>query len=233
MELLQQVEVIATQLGASPWLLLLVFGLTVLDGLFPPVPSETVLITAAVLAVGAAWPNVLAVVVVGASGAFLGDFLAYSLGRCVPVHRLPGRRGEKGARMMARAASALDRRGTTIIVTGRFIPVGRVAINVSAGVLGFARGRFVLAAGVAALLWAGYSALIGVGAQALLGGSALLSAALGTLVGILTGLAVEAVLRRLPGPVTRAADDLAALAMPDGRDPVERIPMSTAGRWLT
>lgn len=135
--------------------------------------------------------------------------------------------------MMARAASALDRRGTTIIVTGRFIPVGRVAINVSAGVLGFARGRFVLAAGVAALLWAGYSALIGVGAQALLGGSALLSAALGTLVGILTGLAVEAVLRRLPGPVTRAADDLAALAMPDGRDPVERIPMSTAGRWLT
>lgn len=210
MELLHAVESMATQLGASPWLLLLVFGLTVLDGLLPPVPSETVLIGAVVLVVGGGGPHVLLVVMVAALGAWLGDFLAYSLGRRLPIRRLPGMRGQRGGQAMARAASALDRRGTSIVITGRFIPVGRVAINLSAGALGLARSRFLLAAGVAALLWASYSAIIGVGAQALLGGSPLLSAALGTFVGILTGLAVEAVLRRPPGSAARVADDPAA-----------------------
>ncbi|MGV2904131.1 DedA family protein, partial [Microbacterium sp. AGC62] len=32
---------------ASPWLYLVLFTVTVIDGFFPPVPSETVLVAAA------------------------------------------------------------------------------------------------------------------------------------------------------------------------------------------
>lgn len=196
MELLSQIEVFATQLGASPWLLALVFILVVVDGVFPPMPSETVLVTAAVLAAGSTGPHLLPLILVAAAGAVVGDVIAFTLGRRLPAHRLPGLRGERGALRLVSAATALDRRGTTLVVTGRFIPVGRVAVNVSAGALGFPGGRFVVAASAAGVLWAGYTSLLGIGAQSLLGGNTLLSVTLGVLAGVLTGLAIEALVRR-------------------------------------
>lgn len=197
MDVLMQIETLAAQLGASPWLLLLVLGLTVVDGVLPPIPSETVIITSAILAVVGDGPHLLALVLAAAIGAFLGDVLAFTLGRWLPVHRLPGLRGARGARALARAGEALERRGTTMVITGRFIPIGRVAINASAGALGFPRSRFLVAAAIAAPLWAIYNVLIAIGAQSLLGGSALLSVGLGIVAGLLTGVAIEAALRRV------------------------------------
>lgn len=215
MDLLVQLETLASQLGASPWLLLLVFGLAVADGVVPPVPSETVLITAAVLAAGSGEP-VLILVVVAALGAFLGDLLAFTLGRRVPLHRLPGLRGDRGVRALAKAADAYDRRGATMVITGRFIPVGRVAINAGAGALGVQRGRFALAAVVAAGLWAGYSTLLGVGAHSLFGGSTLLSTAVGIVAGLLTGVLIEAILRRARDARARrlASDERSEMSVP-------------------
>lgn len=232
MELFAQMEAFATQLGASPWLLVLVLVLTVVDGVLPPVPSETVLITAAVLAMTADGPHLALVVAAAATGALVGDLLAFAVGRHLPLHRLPWLRGERGRRAWARAGAALDRRGTTMVITGRFIPVGRVAINMSAGALGFPARRFTVAAGAAGLLWASYNALIAIGAQSLTGGSPLVSVALGVLTGALTGIAVEAVLRRVR--LTPAAPDAStegSTPVP-GRDPAQRTPVGAASRWL-
>ena len=51
MDVVGQLADAATALAGSPWLLAAVLGLAMVDGLVPPVPSETVLVTAAVLAV--------------------------------------------------------------------------------------------------------------------------------------------------------------------------------------
>lgn len=204
MDLLHQIEVFATQLGGSPWLLALVLVLAVVDGVFRPIPSETVLIAAAVLSAAGTGPHLPLIVLAAATGAFLGDFLAFTLGRHVPVHRVPGLRGARGQAMVARAGVALDRRGAALVVVGRFIPVGRVAVNVSAGALGYSRGKFVLAAGAAALLWSSYNAALAIGASSLLGGSPLLAVAVGMVTGLLLGVVLEAVLRRMDA--SREAD---------------------------
>ena len=47
MELINEFILQAT---ASPWLLLVMFAVAVIDGFFPPVPSETVLVAAAAVA---------------------------------------------------------------------------------------------------------------------------------------------------------------------------------------
>lgn len=195
-EVLTQLETFATELGSSPWLLLLVGTLVLVDGVFPPVPGEAVLITAAVLAASGSGPPLLLVIAVGALAAFLGDLLAFSLGRRLPLHRMPGLRGDRPAAVLARAGQVLHRRGATVVVMARFLPIARVAVNVSAGALGMPGRRFAVAAGAGAVLWSAYNVLVGIGAYAVLGGSTLLSIAVGILAGLATGLIVEAVLRR-------------------------------------
>ena len=59
-------------------------------------------------------------------------------------------------------AFALDRRGASFIIAARYIPIGRVAVNMSAGALGYPRRRFVGLTAVAAVMWASYSAVIGI-----------------------------------------------------------------------
>ncbi len=236
MELLNHIEAFAVQLGDSPWLLAVVLVLAVIDGVFPPIPSETVLITAAVLSAAGTGPHLLLLVLAAAGGALLGDLLAFTLGRRVPLRRIPGLRGARGQRMLARAGAALDRRGATLVIVGRFVPVGRVGVNVSAGVLGYSPARFTLAAGLAAVLWSAYNATIAVGAHWLLGSSPLLAIAVGMVSALLLGLALEAAMRRMES--RRAARDAGAGGDRDGHSaaapparrhaPVSRSPRTSA-----
>lgn len=132
-----------------------------LDVLFPLIPSETIVITAGVLA---AQGDLLIVGIVPAValGAFLGDNLAYWLGRGVgdPVAKRLFR-GEKGRQRLRWAEQALHHRGTVIIVAGRFIPGGRTATTFAAGTLQMPYRRFLPADAGAALLWALYVSMLG------------------------------------------------------------------------
>ncbi|MGC5614573.1 DedA family protein [Georgenia sp. Z1491] len=196
MDILTDLGGAADALAASPWLLVLVAGLALVDGLVPPVPSETILVSATVLALSGGGVHVVLIVLAAAAGAFVGDTIAYLLGRLVPIHRLPGLRGERGRRAVGSAGRALERRGVPVIVAARFVPVGRVAVNVGAGVLDLAPRRYLPAAGAAALLWAGVTAALGAGAHAVVGGHPLVSVAIGVSAGVLLGLGLDALLRR-------------------------------------
>ncbi|WP_206515662.1 DedA family protein [Georgenia faecalis] len=190
MDLVTQAEELVLTLGASPWVLLAVLVLAMVDGFFPPVPSESVVIAAAVLATAGDGPPLLLLVPVAALGAFVGDTIAFAVGRRVPLDRVL--RGRRGSRARVRAEAGLARRGTALIVGARFVPVGRVAVNLSAGALGFPARRFLATAGVAAVLWAGYSTALGVAASRLFALSPTLAVAAGVAGGILSGLVLDA-----------------------------------------
>lgn len=111
--------------------------LACLDGFLPPVPSESVIVAVAALAV---------------------------------------------------ASRALARRGWLYIFTGRFVPVGRAAVNLTAGVVGYPRARFIPTVALASVLWAGYYAALGVGAGHALRDRPLLAAAIGIGCGVLGSL---------------------------------------------
>lgn len=197
MEFIDQIQDLALALGSSPWLLVIVFAVTVIDGVFPPVPSETIVISAAVLSAAGDGPHLGLLMLVAAAGALLGDLAAFTLGRVVPLHRLPLARRPRGRRALAGATAALERRGTALVVAGRFVPVGRVAINVGAGALRYRWSRYLPAAAAAGVLWAGYNALAGIGANSLVSDNPLLAVAVGIAGGLVLGWLIDTVLQRL------------------------------------
>jgi membrane protein DedA with SNARE-associated domain len=123
------------EVGQSALTYPIIFAAAGTDVLFPLIPSETIVITASVLAAQGELFIWLIVPLV-AVGAFLGDNLCYLLGRKVgdPVaDRLF--KGEKGQARLEWAEVALRRRGAILIGVGRFIPGGRTATTFAAGTL--------------------------------------------------------------------------------------------------
>jgi membrane protein DedA with SNARE-associated domain len=147
---------------SSSWTYLLLLALIAGDAVLPLLPSETALIAAGVLAergdleLGSA-------IAAGAAGALLGDNLSYLIGRRVgrpAAKRLF--RSERAQERFRRMERLCRRRGTQIILTGRFVPGGRTAATFSGGLLGFPWAtRFLPVALVAAGLWASSGILLG------------------------------------------------------------------------
>lgn len=203
--MLAEIESYVVALGASPWLLLAVAVLSCIDGFFPPVPSESIIIAAASLTVtgdgGALF--LLALVLCAAVGAYCGDLIAYTIGSRVPVDRLPGFRRPRGRRILERTRTALRRNGTTFVLAGRFIPVGRVAVNLTAGAVGFPRARFRIIAAAASLLWACFSVAMGLAAGYVFNESPLLAMVVGVAVGVIAGFAVDRIISAAGGWLSR------------------------------
>lgn len=131
------------------------------DVLFPLIPSETIVITASVLA---AQGDLLiwGIVPMVAVGAFLGDNVSYFLGRKIgdPIaDRLFA--DEKGQARLTWAEEALRRRGAILIGVGRFIPGGRTATTFAAGTLEMPYRQFLVADAFAAVIWAVYISMMG------------------------------------------------------------------------
>ncbi len=200
----------AVAVAASPLVFLVVYAVTTIDGFFPPVPSETVVVALAALSAAGGQPDLWLLGAVAAAGAFSGDQAAYTIGRRLPVRRLRILRSARAQGALTWAQGALVHRGAALILAARFVPVGRVAVNMTAGTVRFARVRFTWLVALAAVAWAAWSVLLGVGAGHLLEGRPLLGAAVGAVVGLVSGALVDRLLeRRLPlrgGPAATRPD---------------------------
>ena len=111
---------IANAVSGSAWTYLLIVVVCAGDGLFPVLPSETIVFDAAVLAANDHL-SIALVVVAAASGGLLGDNAAYGIGHS-GLRGLAGRfmRSDKSRRRLqwgtgaARAPRPLDHRGGTV-----------------------------------------------------------------------------------------------------------------------
>ena len=193
----------------SPWVFVAIFAVCVIDGFFPPVPSETIVIAAA--AAGAAtgeWPMLVGAIIAAAAGAILGDNIAFAIGRRVGLDRWRWMRRDSAQRAIRWAREGLHRRATVLILTARYIPVGRVAVNVTAGATGLARRRFFGLSVLAGLSWAVYSVGIGLFAGSWLSGNPLLAALLGIAIALTIGLVIDRVTSSLAARRARREVDV-------------------------
>lgn len=186
-------------LADSLWVFPALFLFATIDGFFPPIPSESVVIALASLSVSQGAPNIVLVVLAAALGAFAGDQIAYAIGSRVDVHRLRVFRTVRGRKALAWAEHALAHRGSSFILAARYIPIGRVAVNMTAGALGYPRKRFVGLTGLAAVTWAVYGSAVGAGAGLWLEDHPLIAVVAGVVVGTLVGVGIDWVLRRWTG----------------------------------
>lgn len=147
--------------SASAWTYALVAGATVLDAVLPLVPSETVLITAAI---GAAAGNlsVALIIVSAAMGGILGDNISYLLGDTIgePAYRrlFSGHRAQERFEWARRI---LEGHGIWLVPAARFVPGGRTAVTFAAGTVGMMWPKFFLVDAAAAVAWAIYGGMVG------------------------------------------------------------------------
>ncbi|SDZ47509.1 membrane protein DedA, SNARE-associated domain [Amycolatopsis xylanica] len=161
MEVLEQVTGVLRDTVGSPWLWVIVFAVAGLDALLPFMPSETTVVTVAVL-FGPDPGKLLALAITATVGAWAGDCLGYTVGRQAgpkAIARL--QRGPSGRQRYEWAKAKVDRHATMLIIAARYLPGGRVASALATGSLGYPFREFVVKDALGAGLWAVYSVLIG------------------------------------------------------------------------
>ena len=188
----------ADELMSSWWIYLALWGFAALDGFFPAIPSETLVVTAGVFAASTGEPNLYAVIVVAALGAFIGDHLSYALGRGAGGRLLDRvKPGTKRHTAVQWARRSLEERGGLVLVVARYVPGGRTAVTLTMGSVRFPLRSFTPFAALAAVSWGAYCTLVG-----FIGGKAfednpLNGVVLGIGLALLVTLVVELVRHRL------------------------------------
>ncbi|RZU63929.1 membrane protein DedA with SNARE-associated domain [Microterricola gilva] len=191
---------------SSPFVYLVVFAIVVIDGFFPPVPSESIVVVAAAVGVSTGAPNPVLIVVLAAIGAAVGDNIAYWLGRRVGTNRFRWMRHARAVSALDWADRGLSRSAASMLLVARYIPVGRIAVNMTAGATGFSHRRFWPLTVLAGTCWAVYSVLIGVLAGHWVKEQPLLGAAIGVVIALGLGLVID----RLTTAVARRREAAAA-----------------------
>jgi membrane protein DedA with SNARE-associated domain len=146
---------------SSSWTYAVLFAFAAGDAVAPILPSETLVVAAAALAASGS-PHFGLVLAAAAPGAVAGDNLGYLIGRFFGERvRAWAASRRKAKQRLELAARQLERRGGTIIVMARFVPGGRTATMLAAGVVSMRWRRFLLLDLAAAIVWALYCGLIG------------------------------------------------------------------------
>lgn len=150
--------------AASPWIYAVAFLLIAVDGFFPPFPSESVVVGLAALAAASGVPDPGLLLVAAAAGAVAGDNVAYLGGRMIGRGRLLGLGFAPLVRLLGWAEAGLAARPGTLFLAARYMPLGRFAVNVTAGAVAYPFGRFLPWCVAAGASWAGYTVLVGLAA---------------------------------------------------------------------
>ncbi|HEX6345598.1 DedA family protein [Umezawaea sp.] len=182
---------LAESVITSPWLYAVLIAVSLLDSFLPLIPSEPVVIIAGVHA-ATGQTNIVLVVAATTLGAFLGDLVPYTAGRLLgprALKRLPP--GGKRRAAHDWFTRELDSRGGFILVTTRFIPVGRYLATLSTGIVGYPLGRYLLFIAFATSTWSAYTALTGYLGGVVFQGNALLGISVGVGLALVVTAALE------------------------------------------
>lgn len=190
---------------ASPWLYPLIFVLILCDAFLVLLPSETVVVALGALAVSTGHPNPGFLIATAATAAITGDSLIFLVGRQFRVPRLAWRRRPRIMSVLGWAARALEQRAAVVLLTARFIPFGRIAVNLTAGATGFRYRRFAALTALAGVGWSLYNVAVGVLFGRMFGGNPLVAVAVSVVVAVGVGASIDiaagwCVRRRRAGP---------------------------------
>jgi membrane-associated protein len=171
------------------WIIPVVLG----DAIFPPVPSEMVVITGGALSADGR-ANVFLVLALAALASWIGDMVVFQLFRRRLSHVLDrwrwGRRIHRGIHEAIAKAGRTSTYGT--LIGARFIPGGRLATSAAAGIAGVSVRGFSLCAGLGAVLWAcwlvGLGYFTGSATRLPFWASSLIGLAMGLVVGAAVGI---------------------------------------------
>lgn len=189
----QWIEAVA----GSPWMPFVLFALVVGDAFLVVLPSETAVVALGALGAATGAPPAWIVIPVAALGAVVGDLACYLVGRRAGIDRWAWQRRPRIAAALARVRSTIERRTAVLVFTARYVPFARIAVNLSAGAAGIPLTRYLPLSAAAGVGWAVFNVTLGGVVGAALPEHPLAAVAISIPIAIATGLAVDAVVRRL------------------------------------
>ncbi|WP_020496488.1 DedA family protein [Sciscionella marina] len=160
-ELLDTLTTVLRENLDQPWLWLLVFGIAALDAVIPLSPSETTVVTVAVL-IGPDPARLLLLFAVAAGGALAGDCASHLIGRRAGPGLLRRmQRTERNRRRYEWVRTRTNKYTPLLVIAGRYLPGCRFATGMATGSMRYPFGRFLAFDALGACGWAAYSVLIG------------------------------------------------------------------------
>ena len=146
----------------GPWI---IFGIVAFESAGVPLPGETILVGAALLAGSTGQINIVVVVLAAAAGAIVGDGMGYMVGRRLglPFLRRYGRYIRLDEDRLLIGRYLFFRYGSAVVFFGRFIAVLRMFAALLAGANSMPAARFFFFNITGGICWA---CLFGFGAYA-------------------------------------------------------------------
>lgn len=197
LHVIDQINYIIEHSSSQWWVIPLVSLFCLIDGFFLFLPSETAIVALSAISSKTGSPNIPLLMVGTAIGAMIGDNIAYTMGQKLGTTRFKWMRKPRGAAAFAWAGRELEKRGAILIFTARYIPVGRIAVNFTAGATGFPRRRFILLDGIAVITWVSYSVAVGKFAGAWVHDNPLLGVGIAIVFAIVIGFIVDHAIKLL------------------------------------
>ncbi len=147
----------------GPWI---IFVVVALESAGVPLPGETILVAAALLAATTDQIDIAVVVTAAAAGAIVGDGIGYTFGRRfgMPLLRRYGRYIRLDENRLLIGRYLFFRYGNAVVFFGRFITVLRMFAALLAGANGLPAGRFFFFNIAGGICWA---CLFGFGSYAI------------------------------------------------------------------
>jgi membrane-associated protein len=173
------------------WIHLVVYGFAAFDGFFPTVPSESTIVTLSSLWSSSGEPSIILIGLAAWMGAWTGDNLGYLLGRTIGWERFRFLREGRGRRAVEAADAGLQRRALLFLMTARYIPFGRTAVNLVAGAVHYPHRHFWPRSLLSTFVWAAYSCAIGAVAGAWFGEHHLLAITVALVAAVVLALVAE------------------------------------------
>lgn len=146
-----------------------IFLLILIENVFPPIPSEAVLLFGGALTVSSTL-NIPGVVAAATAGSLAGAVVLYALGRCLPAARLKALFASRFGRILHLKPEYVDRaekwfqryRGRAVLLC-RCVPLLRSIISIPAGFAKMGLPSFLLLTLIGSTVW--NAVLVGIGAM--------------------------------------------------------------------
>lgn len=220
--LLTHFQEVILSIADAWWVHLVVFAFAAFDGFFPSIPSESTIVSLSTLWSTSGRPSIVLLALASWGGAFVGDAIGYFLGRKLGWERFRFLRDGKGRAMVEAAQRGLRRRGLVFIMTGRYIPFGRTAVNLVAGAVRYPYAMFWPRSLLSTFTWAVYSVAIGAVAGAWFEDNHLLAIGVSLVAAFVMALVVERVVSLLHAALDRRHERIHG---PDGERAHDRFPV--------
>jgi len=188
------------------WVHLVVYALATLDGFFPTVPSESVIVTLSSLWASSGQPSLILLGLAAWLGAWTGDNLGYLLGSKIGWERFRFLREGKGRRAVEAADRGLRKRALIFLMTARYIPFGRTAVNLVAGAVHYPHRHFWPRSLLSTFVWAVYSCAIGAIAGSWFADHHMIAIAVALVAAVVIALVLERLINALHKVLDRRAE---------------------------